>query len=32
MVGPENTPFEGGFFVIKFVMEGFPFKAPLLNF
>lgn len=32
MRGPEQTPFEGGQFVVKFKLDGFPFKAPVVSF
>lgn len=32
IAGPEQTPFEGGHFVVKFKLEGFPFKAPVVSF
>ena len=30
--GPEQTPFEGGQFVVRFKLDNFPFKAPVVAF
>lgn len=32
MAGPEQSPFQGGMFVVKFQLTGFPFKAPVVTF
>lgn len=32
VAGPEQTPFEGGQFVVQFKLESFPFKAPIVSF
>jgi ubiquitin-conjugating enzyme E2 D/E len=32
IAGPENTPFEGGTFVVQFKLDSFPYKAPVVSF
>jgi ubiquitin-protein ligase len=31
IAGPDQTPFEGGQFVVKFKLEQFPFKSPVVT-
>jgi ubiquitin-protein ligase len=32
IMGPKHSAFEGGHFVIKFKLEGFPFRSPVVTF
>ena len=32
IAGPPETPFEGGQFTVKFKLDNFPFKAPIVSF
>lgn len=32
IAGSPDTPFEGGQFIVKFKLDNFPFKAPIVSF